>query len=463
MQSNIHNESETIKNLLKDIERYAQDQKEFLSAIELFERNNLDILDKQEQIEDKQRYHIDELLKYNDKEFIQNCYLSILKREVDEASLEHYLDYLREKGLSKEKFITILSESEEAKKHAVIIDGKKNLKGFFYKFKEKIKKFKSFFLVVQKLEKLEVQIYKQQSIQNDINFLFQKEINIKANKSQVANLTRKTEQKLKDQLQFYIQQVAYINRSASSLHQKLRDLLEQVEKNIPQSQIAQKLEDITNANLDALYLAFEDKFRGNKSDIQNRLKIYLPFIKSAYNNTAKLSVLDVGCGRGEWLQLLKEEGYKAKGIDLNSMMVEEAKKANLDVEIQDVITYLKSLEHHSLSSITGFHIVEHLPFKTLIELLDLALMALANNGVAIFETPNPENIFVGSKLFYTDPTHLNPLNPETLKFLLEQRGFRNVQIKRLHKYLDYYEPQITNEFLEQNFYNELDFAVIGYR
>ena len=99
----------------------------------------------------------------------------------------------------------------------------------------------------------------------------------------------------------------------------------------------------------------------------------------------------------------------------------------------------------------------------MVNLFDEALRVIKPGGMVIFETPNPENILVGAHYFYSDPTHVNPLVPETMAFILEQRGFNKIEIKRLHKYSDYHEFNVDNEFIEKNFNNEMDYAVIGYK
>jgi O-antigen chain-terminating methyltransferase len=175
--------------------------------------------------------------------------------------------------------------------------------------------------------------------------------------------------------------------------------------------------------LDAFYVAFEDQFRGSREVILNRLKVYLPIIQEAKVGTLDLPILDVGCGRGEWLELLRESGYAARGVDINRAMLEQCRNRELEVIESDVIAYLQSLPDDSLGAVTGFHIIEHLPFKVLMKLFDETMRILKSGGVVIFETPNPRNILVGSGDFYRDPTHRNPIHPDTLSFLAESKGF----------------------------------------
>jgi len=215
--------------------------------------------------------------------------------------------------------------------------------------------------------------------------------------------------------------------------------------------------------LDAMYVDFEERFRGSREDVKQRLQVYLPYAKVALRSTGASPMLDVGCGRGEWLELLEEQKAVIKGVDLNRIMIAQCKALDFDVLETDVIDYLSSVKDNSLSVVSGFHIIEHLPFETLIALLDESLRVLKPGGIIIFETPNPENLIVGAHLFYIDPTHRNPIVPATLQFLAQQRGFTRVEILRLHKYSDYYPAVTIDEQLKLQLDNELDFSVIGYK
>jgi O-antigen chain-terminating methyltransferase len=251
------------------------------------------------------------------------------------------------------------------------------------------------------------------------------------------------------------------------MQRRLMLILEEARKRLPEPFSANQIENILKEEdhiFDAMYAIFEDKFRGTRQDIKNRQKVYLPYIQEAFDKidkTAGAPIIDVGCGRGEWLELLKESGFDAKGIDLNKVMINTCNELNLSVVEADAIDYLRSLPANSLCAVTGFHIIEHLPFKTLIMLFDESFRVLKPGGIIIFETPNPENLIVGACTFYTDPSHIKPLVPATMQFIAEERGFSKVEIKRLHKYSDYYNVSEENKFINENFYNEMDYAVIG--
>ena len=245
-----------------------------------------------------------------------------------------------------------------------------------------------------------------------------------------------------------------------------KQLLSNLSKNTNNSDIQSQAIDQELEHLqDAFYVAFEDKFRGNSEEIKKRLEVYLPILKKANISTSE-PILDLGCGRGEWLQLLQENGYQATGIDCNRVMVAECQTQNLDVHEADAIAHLQSLPSESLAGVTGFHIIEHLPFPQLLQLFAETIRVLKPSGIAIFETPNPQNVMVGSKSFYFDPTHRNPLPSELTQFLLERTGFEPVEILPLNPGDSNAkipgDQAITQRFNEL-FYGFQDYAVIGYK
>jgi O-antigen chain-terminating methyltransferase len=217
--------------------------------------------------------------------------------------------------------------------------------------------------------------------------------------------------------------------------------------------------------LNSFYVAFEDHFRGTREDISDRLKVYLPSIEKANVGTPDAPILDIGCGRGEWLELLKESGYISRGLDINRVMVEQCQARGLEVIEADVINYLQSLPENSLGAITGFHIIEHLPFKTLMRLFSETVRVLKPQGLVIFETPNPDNVLVGSNTFYLDPTHINPLPSATVKFMAEMFGLYNTQVITLHPYPENakVDGQGIAERFNDHFYGPQDYAVLGYK
>ena len=219
--------------------------------------------------------------------------------------------------------------------------------------------------------------------------------------------------------------------------------------------------------LSPFYYSFTNTFRGHRQEIKERQKVYIPYLERANIENKKDLVLDLGCGRGEWLDLLKDEGFNGRGIDINGLFIEECKENGHDVVEADAIEYLRELPESTIGVITSFHLIEHLSFNHLIEIIDEIVRVLKPNGLAIFETPNPENLQVGARDFYLDPTHRNPLPAPTVKFILESRGLGNIEI--LHLNPDPVEPEVSKESTEviQHLTNLLrgprDYAAIGHK
>ena len=176
------------------------------------------------------------------------------------------------------------------------------------------------------------------------------------------------------------------------------------------------------------YRAFEDKFRGSKVEIKNRLKVYLPFAKALSKKYPKKIAIDLGCGRGEMVELLIENKIPAKGVDINPHMLDSKKTIKADL-----LSYLKRQRSESAIMISAIHVAEHLPFDKLQKMVSESLRVLVPGGILIMETPNPENLMVGSHSFYLDPTHLKPIPPSLLAFIPEYYGFKTVKLLRLQE------------------------------
>lgn len=175
------------------------------------------------------------------------------------------------------------------------------------------------------------------------------------------------------------------------------------------------------------YSAFEAQFRGNRELIENRLNIY----KNILNRSDGV-VIDLGCGRGEWLSLLRQWGINATGIDSDSEMVKICRDYDLNVINDDIFIALDKYEDNSIGVISAIHVIEHLPFNMVIQLLNSCKRVLKSGGIIILETPNSENILVSSSEFFLDPTHLKPIPAKLLNFAAEYCGFQNCTVLRIN-------------------------------
>jgi len=216
---------------------------------------------------------------------------------------------------------------------------------------------------------------------------------------------------------------------------------------------------------ESFYFLLEERYRGTREEIKKRLLVYRNDLRAARDRVGiGAPVVDIGCGRGELLELLAEDGFKAIGVDTNDMQLDIARRHGGAVIHSDAFAYLRSLADHSVLAVTGIHIVEHIPFPDLARLMQEVVRVLKKGGVAIFETPNPRNVIVGSTNFWFDPTHIRPLPPEVMDLLLETVGFPHLETRPLHPFhtLDH---MVKDRKIDQDvatlLFGPQDYAIIG--
>jgi O-antigen chain-terminating methyltransferase len=222
-----------------------------------------------------------------------------------------------------------------------------------------------------------------------------------------------------------------------------------------------------NHDLDAFYLEFENRFRGTEQEVKDKQTPYLKLFESASVDRER-PVVDLGCGRGEFLALLTENGFKTIGVDLNEAMVRRARERGLEAVESDAIGYLAEQSSGSLAGVTGFHLAEHIPFDQVLLLMTEAYRCLAKGGILLLETPNPESVFVGAFTFHYDPSHLKPLPPAIMQFAALFKGFERAEIMRVQPELT--EAQIVeatrNATLQdalRRLYGPRDYALVAYK
>ena len=174
---------------------------------------------------------------------------------------------------------------------------------------------------------------------------------------------------------------------------------------------------------DAFYVALENHFRGSRDLIAERQQVYLTELPSVVSD--QHPVVDLGCGRGEWLLALKAQGIPVRGVDSNVVCVAECASKGLDVELGDLVTFLGKQPDQSVGAFTLFQVLEHLPFDVLLTTLRQIRRVLVPGGRLIAEVPNAKNLRVSAGTFWIDPTHHRPLYPELLLFLADEVGFSN--------------------------------------
>lgn len=177
------------------------------------------------------------------------------------------------------------------------------------------------------------------------------------------------------------------------------------------------------ATIDAYkYVGFEERFRGSQEEIRQRMADYLDLFAGASD------VLDVGCGRGEFLDLLREHGILARGLDLNREMVAACRARGLEVAEGDALGYLRSLPDASLGGLIASQVVEHLQPDYLLQVLDAAFAKLRPGAHIVLETINPACWYAFFSSYVRDLTHVRPVHPDTLSYYLQASGFQRVRV-----------------------------------
>jgi O-antigen chain-terminating methyltransferase len=204
------------------------------------------------------------------------------------------------------------------------------------------------------------------------------------------------------------------------------------------------------------YGRLAERFRGSEDYVREKQRFYLPFFEG------RSAVLDVGCGRGEFLELMKEAGVTARGIDLSEECVALCRAKGLQADSADIFVYLNDLADATLDGIFCAQVVEHLPPERIPEMVRLAAAKLARSGLLVIETPNPECLAIFSTHFYLDPTHTRPVPSALLKFYMEEFGLGQIEVHPLSPAVESM-PSLAAlpEDFREAFFGRLDYAVVG--
>jgi len=206
------------------------------------------------------------------------------------------------------------------------------------------------------------------------------------------------------------------------------------------------------------WLKFAERFRGSEAFVRERQGLYAArFLQNA-------PVLDLGCGRGEMLEVLRDAGIAAHGIDLNDDSIALCLGKGLDVEKADLIDYLTALPTASLGGAVCCQVVEHLPPARVLAMIRLLRDKLRPGGLVAIETPNPECLAIFATHFYIDPTHRHPIPPPLLSFYLEESGLGGIEIERLSPAIESM-PALAElpEAFRTEFFGALDYVAFATR
>ncbi|MDP9052958.1 MAG: class I SAM-dependent methyltransferase [Acidobacteriota bacterium] len=204
------------------------------------------------------------------------------------------------------------------------------------------------------------------------------------------------------------------------------------------------------------YGRFAERFRGAEDYVRRAVEFYKPFFADREN------VLDIGCGRGEFLQLMRELEVKARGIDLSDESVAQCRQKGLEAEVADLFIYLASQPEREFDGILSSQVVEHLNPGALPEMIRLCASRLRRGGLLAIETPNPECLAIFATHFYLDPTHTRPVPHPLLAFYMEEAGLGSIEVHELSPAIESM-PEVAElpEAFRRKFFGGLDYAIVG--
>ncbi|GAA4296446.1 hypothetical protein GCM10023142_35180 [Anaerocolumna aminovalerica] len=356
-----------------------------------------------------------ELLKFEDEEFIDALYRSVLFREADIEGKNNALQFLRKSGTDKIDLINFFIKSDEGKSKNIKVVGIWKKKAFIYA-KRGIYKIPILGFIIQFLVNICLLTKRLRNFQlgfddiyNQIRLLNTRSLNIEKDLNQFRNSTNSIKQDIE----------SINDRTKEIEHFKLESVIFEEKQN---SKLKYE-KDI----IDRFYLRYNEVVMpDSREEVKKRSIIYIDKLNNWFRNRNKkeLIVIDLGCGECEWVELLNDNGFHAKGVDSNSSVVKKVKEIlpNINIEEIDAFSYLKRLDDNSVDILSSLHMVEHLDMIELIELLSECKRVLKSGGVLIVETPNPQNILTSTYYFNMDPTHKKPIPPELLAFLVNESG-----------------------------------------
>jgi len=473
----------------------------------------------QPEFEKRDEYQLSELLTFHDEEFIRNAYRAILRREPDDHGFPQYLGNLRSGRYSKIDILTSLRFSPEGEKANVRIEGLGRLSAFRKLYRVPLLGYLLHLAVA--IVRLPVLIANHRRLESHTAAQLERVAShINEAVAYISNLEHRHSEVTRKQFQLFQEQLDDLKTTARAqidslindqnalrsemLVQPKQDAFDarehhiaelqalkvQLEKQVdgimerlqssrmelaqrearlslaldgthqPSPEQLQIIKSEEDHLLDSLYSSLEEDLRGTPAEIKEEVKVYLPVLEKAGITSG---ILDVGCGRGEWLEVLREAGLQAKGVDNNRVQIQQCRSQSLDVIETEALAYMRSLNDATLNAVTAFHFAEHLPLKDFVTFLDEVGRTLKPGGLLILETPNPENLLVGSCNFYLDPTHKNPIPIATMKLLVEARGFRCQEVMKLRPVSNVQievKDQLTshvNHFL----YGPMNYAVVA--
>jgi len=370
--------------------------------------------------------HLDDLLFKDGQDFVANTYRLLLGREPDEQGVAAYTEAMRHDQTKLGVVLDILS-SEEARKRGAGVTGA----GIAMKLFQFRQIFRKLGAVGKPFHRLLL----------TISGAYERNVEHRSKQHHhILTLFDSTQSAVSRQFRSWIHPLDNMSAQLFRIDMEI-DRIKAGMKEGAGAQAPDSAPTLREASawessqeeLDKYYLAFEEANRGDRQDILQKLAIYVPWL-DRHVERGLGPVIDLGCGRGEWMVLLRSKGIVSVGIDSNALMIADCRQQGLNVEFTDAVGFLKGLDEGSIGAVSAFHLIEHLPFAKLHALVKECYRVLQPGGWILFETPNPENVLVGSHTFYSDFTHRNPVTPTALQFLAAHHGFRELEIVRSNPY-----------------------------
>jgi 2-polyprenyl-3-methyl-5-hydroxy-6-metoxy-1,4-benzoquinol methylase len=240
------------------------------------------------------------------------------------------------------------------------------------------------------------------------------------------------------------------------IHTELRLIRQRASASAPPASAAAMSQPAEPAALGFDYSRFAERFRGSADYVKEGQKFYVPIFQKCRN------VLDIGCGRGEFLELMRDAGVPARGIEQSAELVALCRSRGLEAEEADLFQYLRDQPNGAFDGIFCAQVVEHLPPNRLPEMIRLAAEKLARGGVLLIETPNPECLAIYATHFYLDPTHQRPIPHPLLAFYMEENGLGGIEVHKRSPAVESMPAlQCLPEEFRQQFFGGLDYGIAG--
>lgn len=404
-----------------------------------------------------------DLVSLSAERFVDTSYVAILGRNADENGKRRYLDSLNDGSMTYLDVLYALRYSEEGNRLGVNVIGLEKA----YKTQNRKSEIGNI-PVLGKIIKSLWYIAHITSINMRLGSVERHLSKTEQHADSIEQGVGNTEQHVNSAEQH----IDRLEQHIIEIDGNLNDTIKRLDRMISAyhlDQIQQKR--ASQLKMDISYKKYEDEMRGSREEIIERLKIYnAVFERVKASNGEKINTLDLGCGRGEWLELAQNTyNVHALGIDADESMLTDCIENGLSAVNADLVEYIKNAASNSVDIITMFQVAEHLPVSILVEVLNECYRVLKKGGAMIVETPDPENMIIGTCNFYFDPTHITKLPPALLKILVESTGLQEAEVVRMHEYgainLEN-EKSMENSAVRQLsvfFNNYADYAVIAYK